>query len=197
MGYALICLVGDENTRSIERSARDFASQFPPHSDILTPHPSFESVARAVNQGNALVTGHNGRGNLRTTSQGPAWADAQQFASIFQGARVYVYACNTLGEGGQESLSSFGHQAIQAGVARFAGHCVVVPTDNQSSEIDEVIHALWRAFLEGEDSQDKLRGVGLRAFRAGQMHRPITGGVKGFGLLAKALSAAINGLRVL
>jgi hypothetical protein len=196
VAYALICLVGDENTQSIERSAREFAKKFPPHGSILTPQPTSGEVKQTVNRGNALVTGHNGRGNLRTTSQGSAWADAQQFAGMFQGARVYVYACNTLGEGGLESLSSFGHQAIQAGVMRFAGHCVVVPTENQSSGIDAVLHALWRAFLEGEDRQDRLQDLGKQAFRAEQMHRPSAGGTRGL-LLAGALSAAIHGLRVL
>lgn len=197
MKYALVCLVDDANAQSIERSARSFAQANPPQGDILAPCPSHESVKQSVNGGNALVTGHNGGGNLRAASRGQPWANAAQFAGMFQGARVYVYACETLGSGGQESLASFGHEALLAGVARFAGHCVVVPTDNQASGLDGVVHALWRAFLEGEDDQEKLRGIGWRAFRSRQMHRPFQGGTTGGVLLAGALSAAIHGLRVL
>ncbi|MCU0656512.1 MAG: hypothetical protein MUF64_15060 [Polyangiaceae bacterium] len=198
MNYALICLVGDENTQRIERSARAFAKRFPPQSDILSPQPSFDEVHRTVNEGNALLTGHNGSGNLRTTSQGVAWANASQFASMFQGSRVYVYACNTLGEGGLESLSSFGQEAVQQGVSCFAGHCVVVPTDNQSSQIDQVLHALWQAFLEGENDQESLQKVGWMAFRAGQRHRSSGKNLLSKApLLNKALSAALHGLRVL
>lgn len=194
MPYVLVCLVGDDNTRLIERSAREFERGFHA-SEILTPLPPFHEVTRAVAEGDALVTGHNGGGSLRDTSQGSGWANAAQFSAMFRGARVYVYACETLGSKGAESLSSFGHEAMRGGVRCFAGHCVVVPTDNLASGIDPVLHAMWGAFLRGEDDQDMIKQVAWRAFGATRKH--VRGGALGFAQLSSALSATIHALRVL
>lgn len=183
LAYVLVCLAEDTAAQEAAAMAEAFKAGHPAHLH-LAPFPTHDEVRSALETRDALVTAHNG-GNpatLRSKSQGGIWADEAAFASTFQGARVYVYACETMGKDGVPSLSSFGRTVCEGGVRVFVGHCCAVtaggsdlpaswevsPEDEQkhaekNARFQGVVHAIWRAFLEGEDDEDRLRTQGLLA----------------------------------
>jgi hypothetical protein len=116
---------------------------------------------------NALVFAHDGDGSIRAVRGGAPWADAQAFAGIFQGARVWVYACDTRSDALEEDLASFGRVAHAAGVRVFAGHCgpVTVPflpaLPNNMESVYQGLRGAFVAFLEGEDDVAALRDAAL------------------------------------
>ena len=194
MPYLLLCLPGDDATNQAYRSAATFEAKRPAEHTITDVSPAHEDVRREATGRDSLVVCHNGSGSLRAVISGEPWCTANQFADMFQGCRVYVYACDTLGQKGLESLSSFGHSAVQQGVRRFAGHCCSVPVGNLSSGIDAVLHAMWDAFLSGSNDTQSIQKAGQRAFLHVRMHKPA--GSPGFLQLASQLSKTINSLRV-
>jgi hypothetical protein len=123
VSYVLVSLLGDDATEANDAFARWFEQSHPPARAFHGEHPDHEDVAAAIRATPlALVLGHDGGGSIRGAARGAAWTDPAQFARIFAGARVWVYACLTRGENLEDDLDSFGRRAHGAGVAVFAGH---------------------------------------------------------------------------
>lgn len=170
MNYVLVSLLGDEATAANDEFARWFAKDHPPAAAFHGEHPDHALVAAAVQEARtALVFGHDGGGSLRGAAKGPAWLGPDEFARIFVGARVWVYACETRAKALEEDLASFGKQARSGGVAVFAGHCTpitaVPPFTTLPLLRDSCYQALaraFRAFLQGENNADALRRAALK-----------------------------------
>jgi hypothetical protein len=113
VSYVLVSLVGDDATKEADEFARWFAEQYPPTARFHEPMPDHEQVESALRVTPlALVFGHDGGGSLRPTSRGEPWVRPPQFAKLFAGARVWVYACNTRAKKLKDDLESFGWQAL-------------------------------------------------------------------------------------
>ncbi len=176
MSYVLVSLLGDEATAANDLFARWFEASHRPSSAFHEEHPDHEAVAAAVRETRlALVFGHDGGGSLRGASGGPPWVDASEFARIFAGARVWVYACDTRARAQEDDILSFGRQAHSLGVAVFAGHCTpitaVPPFTTLPGLRDAVYNALaraFRAFLQGQNSAEELRRAALKGAVAGR-----------------------------
>jgi hypothetical protein len=99
------------------------------------------------------------------------WADARQFAAMFAGARVYVFACSTLAETETETPGSFGREAVALGVAAYAGHHkpVHAPGDVglHDRQMQRAIERVVRTFLAGCDDAGQLRMEARRALSRG------------------------------
>jgi hypothetical protein len=193
--YVLVSLLGDEATAANDDFARWFEQTHTPAAGFHSEHPDHEEVARAVRGAPiAIVFGHDGDGSVRGASNGPPWADPAQFARMFAGARVWVYACQTRGQKLGDDLDSFGRQARAGGVAVFAGHCTsitaVPPFTSMPDLRASVYQALaraFRAFIQGVNNAGELRRAALK------------GAVHGRGTVLSALpiEQAMMSLRVL
>jgi hypothetical protein len=118
--YVLVSLVGDKATTDADRFARWFAERRPPVAAYHTPNPSHAAVRDAVRATPAaIVFAHDGEGSVRAIRGGVPWADARQFAGMFQAARVWVYACETRSVALEADLTSFGRTAHAEGVRVF------------------------------------------------------------------------------
>lgn len=176
MSYVLVSLLGDEATASNDEFARWFASSNPPTRAFHAEHPSHDEVALAVREAkNALILGHDGGGSLRGAAKGDAWIKPEQFGHVFQGARVWVWACDTRGATLEADLDSFGRAAFEGGVQVFAGHAspiAAVPTYFGMPALHNLIYQsldrAFRAFLQGEDRADELRRIALAASVGGR-----------------------------
>lgn len=170
MSYVLVSLRGDEATQMNDAFAQHFAKAFPPAVFFSEEHPDHDRVAESVRAwGQAVVMGHDGAGSLRAHGQGPPWTDARGFASMFRGARVWAYACDTRGASLETDLDSFGRQAVELGVRVFAGHAAPItappPFATMPTLRDEVYRALgrgFRCFLQGSNNADEIRLAALR-----------------------------------
>jgi hypothetical protein len=175
MSYVLVCLAGDENTQKAAEFADWMATYHPPSAFFREEAPAHESVAAAVGATNrAMIVGHNGEhcgeASLRAKAAGPAWANAKRLGQTFSGARVYAYACLTMG--GAPFAAALGKEAKDAGVAAFAGHASVFDSgweDNVGSEgalepIRKAVAQLIIAFLEGENDAAKLKLAARESF---------------------------------
>lgn len=169
MSYVLVSLPGDAATQATDRFARWFEEKCPPTGSFHERAPHHPDVAKAVGATpKALVFGHDGGGSLRAEAKGPAWADPDQFAEMFSGARVWVYACGTRAKKLGDDLESFGRRAKAKGVGVFAGHAGPVPAVADLAALPDLRDAtyrafdrVFRAFLGGESSADELRRIGL------------------------------------
>jgi hypothetical protein len=117
----------------------------------------------------ALVFGHDGGGTIRGAAQGPPWADPEQFAGVFNGARVWVYAGDTRGRHLEEDLDSFGRRTSDLGVAVFAGHCSPIPAVPAFETLPALrilvygaLGRAFRAFVGGTNSASALRLAAAR-----------------------------------
>jgi hypothetical protein len=177
MTYVLVSLPGDEATQAADLFAQWLAGTPPlPHAAFHDPAVAHEDVARGVEQtGRAVICSHNGFHDgvhsLRSQATGAPWATAEQIARVFLGARLYAYACETMGRAGKVYLDALGHEAHRLGVAAFAGHAVFfdggwdqnVLAENVESvraAVAKVIHA----FLDGEDDANKLKLLAWESF---------------------------------
>ncbi len=168
MTYVLVSLVGDKGTQDADRFARWFAERRRPATAFHEPSPAHASVKDAVLKTRAaIVFAHDGGGSVRAVRGGARWADAREFAAVFHGARVWVYACDTRSAELEADLTSFGRVAHGEGVRVFAGHCSDVrlpwlPTWHNTMEaMYQGLHRAFTAFLEGEDDAQALRGAAL------------------------------------
>jgi len=168
MTYVLVSLAGDKATQDADRFARWFAERHPPTAAYHETHPAHPTVRDAVREtGAALVFAHDGGGSVRSVRGGPRWADAREFAGIFQAARVWVYACDTRSVEVEADLTSFGRLAREEGVGVFAGHCGEVtlpslpPLRNTMEAMYQGLDRAFLAFLEGENEEQALRGAAL------------------------------------
>jgi hypothetical protein len=176
VSYVLVSLLGDAATEANDAFAQWFAALHPPSQAFHGEHPDHDVVAAAVRATPlALVLGHDGGGSVRGAAEGAAWADPEQFARIFAGARVWVYACLTRGERLEDDLESFGRRARGAGVAVFAGHArpinAVLPFVSFPEPRTVVYQALaraFRAFLQGENNARALQRAALRGTSSGR-----------------------------
>jgi hypothetical protein len=173
--YVLVSLRGDKGTQDADEFARWFANRHAPFAAYHEPSPPHAIVSDAVRATqNALVFAHDGDGSIRAVRGGAPWADAPAFAGIFQGARVWVYACDTRSDALEADLASFGRLAHAAGVRVFAGHCgpVTVPflpgLPNTMESFNQGLRGAFVAFLEGEDDVAALRDAGLAGVPLGR-----------------------------
>lgn len=193
MNYVLVSLVGDEATQFNQAFAEHFAAAHPPARFFAAAHPAHAEVQAAVREcGLALVMGHDGGGSLRAASRGAPWATPEEFAALFRGARVWVYACDTRGQTQEDDLDSFGRVALAGGVRVFAGHASPItappPFATMPHLRDELYRGLARAFrcfLHGSNSAEEIRRAGLRS------RSP-----RSLALTALGLSDALASLRV-
>jgi hypothetical protein len=186
VSYVLVSLLGDEATAANDVFAGWFEALHPPAATFHAEHPDHDAVAAAVRATPlALVFGHDGGGSVRGAALGPSWAEPAQFARIFAGARVWVYACKTRGEGLEDDLESFGRRARDGGVAVFAGHATAitaVPPFTTFPEMRTRVYAAlaraFRAFLRGENSAGELRRAALGGAESGRQTLLAAPGVK-------------------
>jgi hypothetical protein len=94
-----------------------------------------------------------------------AWIDADEFAKVFHGARVYVYACSTIDHNSSSIPSGFGPYVVSKGVRVFVGHRKDVFGTQIGNAVEKIVHALWLAFLKGEDNTGALRIKGQQGWR--------------------------------
>ncbi len=176
MSYVLVSLTGDDATSANDGFARWFAESHPPSAAFHEGHPDHDQVAAAVRKTPvALVFGHDGGGSLRGAASGPAWVAPEAFARIFEGARVWVYACSTRSPSLEADLLSFGRLSRSGGVAVFAGHAspiTAVPPYTSLPGLRTSVHAAlargFRAFLQGQNSAEELRRAVLRGAVTGR-----------------------------
>ncbi len=176
MSYVLVSLLGDDATAANDLFARWFEERHRPNAAFHHEHPNPEEVAAAIRETPvAIVLGHDGGGSVRGSSSGPPWMEPDGFARVFQGARVWVYACDTRARALEDDLASFGRQVFDAGVSVFAGHCspitAVPPFTSLPDLRDRVYAALaraFRAFLSGENNATRLRQAALKGSVGGR-----------------------------
>lgn len=195
MTYVLVSLRGDKATQDADEFARWFADRRAPSAAFHEESPPHAEVREAASKTpNALVFAHDGGGSIRAVEGGPPWADAQTFASMFQGARVWVYACDTRSDVLEADLAMFGRLAQKAGVRVLAGHCGRVklpfllpgfPVIHE--DLYQALHRAFVAFLEGEDDVAALRGAALAGVPLGRTAA----------VVSPWLQQAMNTLRVL
>jgi hypothetical protein len=77
---------------------------------------------------------------------------------------------------------------VEKGVQSFIGHRYPVHGETGDGDVSKVVHALWAAFLEGEDDIDRLK---LKGRQAWPLRRR---GPKETLARMEALSRVINGL---
>ncbi len=76
---------------------------------------------------------------------------------LFAGARVFAWACDTVGEGGTrtQGIAHLGDEAVNAGLAGFAGFSVAVPSDleyefaQQAEHVRRTVHGMALDFFAG------------------------------------------------
>ncbi|MEO7328645.1 MAG: hypothetical protein ABI193_08720 [Minicystis sp.] len=172
MSYVLVSLVGqgDEATQASDAFARWYAEQHPPAERFHGDSPEHAAVAAALvalEAQRGFVLGHGGPTLRALPGPGPldffqhvaVWADPAQFAAMFKGARVYVYACSTLAAGEAES---FGRVAVDLGIVAYAGHFQPVHAPDVGDiglhdvRLRRAIARVVKLFLEGCDDVERL-----------------------------------------
>jgi hypothetical protein len=173
VSFVLVSLVrdGDISTQASDAFARWYAEQHPPAQSFHGDSPDHEAIAQAVRQldkRRGFVLGHGGE----TLRSGPGpdplspfkqvivWADAQQFGSLFEDARVYVFACSTLAE--EADVQSFGKRAVGHGIAVYAGHFKpiqapdITDTDLYAERMRRALQRVVTKFLDGCNDRAQL-----------------------------------------
>ncbi len=176
MKYVLVRLIGDEATRSAASFGDALARIHQPHAAWEELNPPVDDVARAVAEvGKLVVIGHDGplggRHSLRATAQGSVWLDGTQLGQRFRGARIYLWACETLGVDSvrDPGVAYLGDEAVHAGAASVAGYSYRVHGAlSRYAHVDapwllEVLRVLVFDFLEGGDWESDLRDEARRA----------------------------------
>lgn len=145
MSYVLVSLIreGDEGTEESDAFARWYEARHAPSVSFHAESPNHEEVAAAVlalPKRRGFVLGHGGDtlravpgpGVLNVFEVPVVWANVEQLAAMFDGARVYVFACSTLAEANDGE--SFGRAAVARGVAAYAGHRKPIQAPNVGSD---------------------------------------------------------------
>lgn len=198
MTYVLISLPGDQASREAADFGAWFAQRRQPDVTFSEAAPDHSAVRTAVARTRcAVVFGHNGGGALRASAGGAPWAGAQEMGQVFGGARVYAFACNTMGEHSADGLRGLGVDAVRAGVHVFAGHPTFVPADTGQDPRGKFHHAIRQAiaaviveFLDGCSDEAVLRLRAERSFDIVAERFGVWGGAPG------AIRAAMTTLRV-
>lgn len=161
----------DPALQASDAFAHWYAERHPPAARFHGASPDHPAIAAAVVDLDArrgFVLAHGG--DTLRAGPGPdplhpfrpvvVWADASQFAAMFQGARVYVFACSTLAEA--TDVESFGRAAIERGVAAYAGHFKPVQAPDvggvglHDAQLRRAIARTVKAFLDGCDDVAQL-----------------------------------------
>ena len=177
MSYVLVSLVGDEATQKADEFASWLEAAHPPTIVFREASPSHAAVkSAAAGPHRAVVFGHNGShggvSSLRAKATGASWATAPELGKLFPGARVYAYACETMGRGDKTDPESLGFAAKAAGVAAFAGHTSfldagweeAVPIASAVEPVRKALGELILAFLGGESDSNKLKLAARASF---------------------------------
>lgn len=173
MSYVLVSLVaeGDAATQASDAFAQWYAEQHAPVARFHGEQPDHAEITAAVvaiDPRRGFVLGHGGETLRAEPGAGPleffravrVWADCYRFAEMFRGARVYVFACSTLAR--EEGTESFGRNAVELGVAAYAGHWKPIHApeiaggDLHDERLRRVIARVVRRFLDGCDSLEAL-----------------------------------------
>lgn len=175
MGYVLVSLVEENDVGTVDSDllARHLSEELTPeafHSGASPDHLQITADAEAAGSVGVLF-GHKGAGTLRAVrDQNTPWADGQKLAEMFKLGRVYVFACNTVGD---EVMNPLGQQAIEAGVRVFVGHAAPISSPDsrfadrpEFGDIQTCFSATVRAFLDGYDDEGALRTAGWDAYDA-------------------------------
>jgi hypothetical protein len=163
VSYVLVCLVGDEATHRASDFGRWLEQQEPrPRSVLFEPHPAHVPLQSSVTESKTLfVIGHNGRArgvhSLRAEAAGQAWIRGEELGMRFAGARVFAWACETVGEEGTriEGVAHLGDEAVSAGLKGFAGFSIRVPGDlefqfaQQAEHVRRTVHRMALDFFSG------------------------------------------------
>ncbi len=173
MSYVLVSLVleDDAATKASDAFARWYAGRHTPIERFHGESPEHHAITAAVLKLDArrgFVLGHGGA----TLRAGPGpdplnpfqivvvWANVDQFAEMFKGARVYVYACSTLAEA--RDAESFGRGVVERGVAAYAGHHKEVQAPEvegvglHDEQLRRAIARVVKTFLDGCDDVAEL-----------------------------------------
>lgn len=188
MSYVLVALHDekDEATRLTLGLAHHIASKKPPDQSFEGVHPPHEDVSQAFASlrstvpstiPTGLVFGHCGKRvralhALRGSSE--HWATPEEFGAMFEGTRVYVFACETIRNPRdieEFGVESFGELAVGYGVDVFVGHYIEVGvpeppphwSDEQKKLLQDVTSSVFLAFLDGEDREKALKRAVLDA----------------------------------
>lgn len=173
MTYVLVSLVreSDAALQASDAFAHWYAEKHPPATRFHGESPEHSSISAAVqvlNPRRGFVLAHGG--DTLRSGPGPdplkpfqiivVWADAAQFAEMFKGARVYVFACSTLAE--MAEADSFGREVVRLGVAAYAGHFRPVQAPEvkgvglHDTQLRRAIARVVRTFLDGCNDADQL-----------------------------------------
>jgi len=196
--YVLISLPGDEASREADELAEWFATRRAPAARFRDEAPDHDAIRAAVVKSPvAILFGHDGDGAIRARSKGSAWADARRLGAMFKGARVYAFACNTMGGHSDDDLPALGHDAVKAGVQLFVGHATAVPAGTghdprgrYEMEVRRAIGAVLLRFLDGESDERRLRLAAERSFNIVHKRSPHLAGAP------LSIRGAMQGLRV-
>jgi hypothetical protein len=163
-------LNGYDATRQAQQFGDWLAAQRPPIARWDEPRPPVDAVAAAVRQTPSLVViGHDGplndRHSLRAHSHGSVWLDGSELGMKFPGARIYAWACWTLGyESVRDPNTAYlGDEAVASGAQAVAGHSIALPANlgamvgGSAHFFREPVKAMIFGFLEGEDDAAALR----------------------------------------
>jgi hypothetical protein len=180
MSYVLVSLVGagDAATAASNAFALWYAERHEPSHSFHHASPGHDEIAAAVvalDPRRGFVLGHGG--DTLRSGPGPdplnpfrvvvVWADAAQFAAMFAGARVYVFACSTVAEAAD--VDSFGRAVVARGVAAYAGHFKPVQAPDvadvglHDAQLRRAIERVVKMFLEGCDDVAQLLVEARRA----------------------------------
>ena len=208
MDYVLVSLVdeSDEATVESDRLARYLKGKIAPnafHSGASPDRVQIRAEAEIAGSVGVLF-GHNGAGTLRAVrDRSVPWADGPQLAEMFRDGRVYVFACNTVGN---ELANPLGKQAVEAGVRVFVGHAAQISSPDshfadrpEFEDICACFLVMVRTFLEGSDDEGVLRTTGWDAYDALENGIGFSEGSPGqdFWSIAVAVQRLISSLRVI
>ena len=175
MGYVLVSLVDDKDEGTVDSDllARHLSEKTTPEAFHRGASPDHDQITKDAEAADAVgvLFGHNGAGTLRAVEDKKVpWANGPQLAEMFKGGRVYVLACNTVGD---ELMNPLGQQAVASGIRIFVGHAASIsPPDSkianraEFSQIQDCSLSMIQAFLDGCDDEKALQTAGWDAYDA-------------------------------
>ena len=154
MSYVLVHLLGDEAAEHATRLSDHLRAQRVPSSTLVGESPSHRAVEGSFAANPASMTGicigHGSRAGIGPTPQ-RVWASARELGTMFNGRRLYAYACDTAG--GFETL---GARAVAAGVRVFVGHDCAIEAPlppHEKRMVETVAAAAVITFIDGQDDE--------------------------------------------
>ena len=155
----------DEESCRVADFAGWFCGERQPVRFFEADTPAHDEIEQALVQTGArpcgVVFGHGNASGVSARRNGWLWCDRGQFAGLFKGARVYVFACETLA-----GADAFGAAVVASGVSVFVGHAgeIHAPhpdwSDREWRLYCAALTETLRAFIDGCDDQAALRLCG-------------------------------------